>query len=71
MVLMIALAAEKALVFDELRAELILTQHIQGALHLGADALGRFSQGASIFVSRATRLPVPPRNHAFYKAGGK
>ena len=41
--LMNALAAETALVLDELCAHLILAQHIQGVLKFEADALNRFS----------------------------
>ena len=62
-VLMNSLAAEIALVLDELRAELILTQHIQGVLRFEADALCRLLQGASIPASLviATCLPLSKR----------
>ena len=40
-----ALAAEIALVLDELEAELILTQHVEGLPYFETDALGRFSKG--------------------------
>ena len=46
-----ALAADVALVLDELEADFILTQHIQGVLNVAADAMGRLSQGASIPAS--------------------
>ena len=46
-------AAEVSLILDELEAELILTQHIQGVLNFEADALSRLSQGG--IDSRVTR----------------
>ena len=39
------------LVLDELEAELVLMQHIQGVLNSEADALCRLSQEVSILVS--------------------
>ena len=47
-----AFATEPALVLDELEAELILTQHIQGGLCFEeTDDLGKLLQGASIPAS--------------------
>ena len=65
--------SSRKVLMDELSAELILTQHVQGVLFFEADALSRFSQGASIPASltNATCLPVPRRNDAFYKAWSK
>ena len=50
-VLMNVLAAEIALVVDELSTEHILTRHIQGVLKFEPDALSRLSQGAPIPAS--------------------
>ena len=56
-----AFAADLALVLDELEADFILTQHIQGVLNVAADAMGRLSQGASIPASlvKSHGSPVP------------
>ena len=66
-----ALAAEIALVLDELSAELILSQRIQGVLKFEADAVSTVLSGATLPASlvNATCLPVPPRNDAFSKLG--
>ena len=72
-VLMNAFAAGKALVLDELSAELVLAQQVQGVLKFEVNALSRLSQGASGPESliNATCLFVTPGDDAFYKVWGK
>jgi len=64
-----ALAAEIALVLDELGVELIRTQHMQDVLYFETDALKRVLHGVSfIHHFNATCLLVPPKDDAFCRA---
>ena len=65
-----ALAAEIALVLEELGSEVVLTDHLPAALNTDADALSRLSEGASLPKSlrNVVRLAAPCRDASFYKA---
>ena len=68
------LAAERLLVLDELEADLILTQQVQGVLNLEADAFEQLvarSVNSLITRQRRASLFLPPRMTQFFSKPGQ
>ena len=65
-----ALAAEAALVLEEIGTDIVVGQHYRGILNVEADALSRLTEGKSIPASLAhlQASKAPARDDRFFRA---